>query len=177
MAPARAGGDTRRMRLAPLLPLLVACVACAPPRSLSRMPSTMFEPVRETVHRGQDDLLGAGLGLDGLRAQPPAFADPLAPTPAELRRRAIHANWNGIADLGPLGGYGRVYGGVPPVPGREFTAFARLLWGQSDLRFSVRMELIIAPARLAHEARIRDIFPPLPSFAVGMTFGAHWESS
>ena len=59
----------------------------------------------------------------------------------------------------------------------ELTAFARLLWGRSDLRFSVRMELILAPARLAHEARIRDIFPPLPSFGVGMTFGAHWESS
>ncbi|HET9836058.1 MAG TPA: 3-hydroxybutyrate oligomer hydrolase family protein, partial [Rhodanobacteraceae bacterium] len=31
-----------------------------------------------------------------------------------------------IADLGPLGGYGSVYGGVPIVPGREFGAFARL---------------------------------------------------
>ena len=59
----------------------------------------------------------------------------------------------------------------------QITAFARLLWGPDPLRFSVRMELIIAPARLAHEARIRDILPPLPSFGVGMTFGAHWESS
>ncbi|MFB9068288.1 3-hydroxybutyrate oligomer hydrolase family protein [Pseudofulvimonas gallinarii] len=86
----------------------------------------MFGPVRETGHRGADDLLSAGLGLGGLRSPAPAFADPLAPTPAELRRRAIHANWNGIADLGPLGGFGSVYGAVPNVPGREFTAFARL---------------------------------------------------
>jgi hypothetical protein len=59
----------------------------------------------------------------------------------------------------------------------ELTAFARLLWGQSDLRWSVRTDLIIAPARLSHEAHIRDIFPALPSFAVGVSFGVHWESS
>jgi len=89
------------------------------------MPSFLVSEVRETDHRGGDDLLSAGLGLDGLRAKPSAFADPSAPTPAELRRRAIYTNWHGIADLGPLGGYGSVYGSVPAVPGRELTAFAR----------------------------------------------------
>ncbi|WP_300617040.1 3-hydroxybutyrate oligomer hydrolase family protein [Dokdonella sp.] len=82
--------------------------------------------VRETAHRGDDDLLSAGLGLDGLRAKAPVFAVPAAPTPQELRRRAIHANWNGIADLGPLGGYGTLYGSMPSVPGREYQAFAKL---------------------------------------------------
>lgn len=82
--------------------------------------------IRETAHRGGDDLLSAGLGLSGLRAAPAAFADPEAPTAAELRRRSIRTAWNGIADLGPLGGYGTIYGGVPSVPGREFQAFARL---------------------------------------------------
>ncbi|MGH8173576.1 MAG: 3-hydroxybutyrate oligomer hydrolase family protein [Rhodanobacteraceae bacterium] len=82
--------------------------------------------VRETTHRGSDDLLSAGMGLNGLRATPPAFADPSAPTPEELRRNAMHMNWRGIADLGPLGGYGSVYGAVPNVPGREFSAFARI---------------------------------------------------
>jgi hydroxybutyrate-dimer hydrolase len=43
-----------------------------------------------------------------------------------LRRRAIQTSWKGIADLGPLGGYGSVYGGVPDVPGREFQMFARI---------------------------------------------------
>ena len=93
-----------------------------------------IEPVRVTCHHGRDDLLSAGLGLEGLRASPPAFADPVAPSPAELRRRAIHANWNGIADLGPLGGYGRAYGGVPAVPGREFSAFARVPGAHSPHR-------------------------------------------
>lgn len=82
--------------------------------------------VRTTVHRDHDDLLSAGLGLAGLAGAPSAFADPLAPTAEELRRRAIQASWKGIADLGPLGGYGTVYGGVPDVPGREYQAFARI---------------------------------------------------
>ena len=82
--------------------------------------------VRESTHREHDDLLSAGLGLVGLRAKAPAFADPAVPTPEELRRRAIHASWNGIADLGALGGYGELYGGVPHVPGREYSAFARV---------------------------------------------------
>lgn len=87
----------------------------------------MFEPMRVTEHRESDDLLTAGLGLDGLRAMtPPAFADAAAPTPAELRRRALWSNWRGIADLSPAGGYGTLYGSVAGVPGREFQAFATL---------------------------------------------------
>jgi hydroxybutyrate-dimer hydrolase len=82
--------------------------------------------IRETIHRGNDDLLSAGLGLAGLRGAPVVFADPAAPTPDELRRRAIQSNWKGIADLGPLGGYGDIYGAVPHMPGREYQAFARL---------------------------------------------------
>jgi len=93
-----------------------------------------FGDVRESVHRDHDDLLSAGLGLAGLRAKPPAFADALQPTPAELRRRAIHASWAGIADLGPLGGYGDVYGAVPSVVGREYQAFARVTGAQSPHR-------------------------------------------
>ncbi len=83
--------------------------------------------IQTTEHRGQDDLLSAGLGLDGLRAPlPPAFADPEQPTAAELRRRALWTNWRGIADLSPAGGFGTVYGAVPSVPGREYHALLRL---------------------------------------------------
>jgi hydroxybutyrate-dimer hydrolase len=87
----------------------------------------MFTEQRSTEHRGSDDLLTAGLGLAGLRAMvPPAFADAVHPTPAELRRRALWANWRGIADLAPGGGYSELYGSVASVPGREFSALARL---------------------------------------------------
>ena len=82
--------------------------------------------VRATTHRSGDDLLSGGLGLAGLRGPPAVFVDPAAPTAQELRRRAIQNNWKGIADLGPLGGYGEVYGSVPDVPGREYQAFAKI---------------------------------------------------
>ena len=89
--------------------------------------ASMFTQQRMTEHRGSDDLLSAGLGLDGLRAMvPPAFADAEHPTSDELRRRALWANWRGIADLAPGGGYGDVYGTLVGVPGREFTAFAKI---------------------------------------------------
>lgn len=103
------------------------------------MPDFLAGAVRETIHRDGDDLLSAGLGLDGLRSKPPAFADPAAPTAQELRRRAIYGNWHGIADLGPLGGYGSVYGAVPAVPGREFSAFARVPGATSPHRVLVQI--------------------------------------
>ena len=88
---------------------------------------TMFEHPRSTTHRDGDDLLSAGLGLDSLRLMvPPAFADAAAPTAEELRRRAIWSSWRGIADLTPAGGYGSLYGSVASVPGREFSAYARV---------------------------------------------------
>lgn len=87
----------------------------------------MFSQLRSTEHRDGDDLLTGGLGLAGLRAMaPPAFADAGHPTPAELRRRALWSNWRGIADLAPGGGYAELYGSVADVPGREFSAFARV---------------------------------------------------
>jgi hydroxybutyrate-dimer hydrolase len=82
--------------------------------------------VSVTTHRDQDDLLSAGLGLEGLKGAPALFADPAHPTSQELRRRAIQASWKGIADLGPLGGYGTVYGAIPLIPGREYQAFAKI---------------------------------------------------
>lgn len=81
---------------------------------------------RRTEHRGNDDLLSAGLGLAGLAGPPVPFADPEHPTPAELRRRSLQIGWKGIVDLGPLGGFGTLYGGVPHVAGREYSAFAKL---------------------------------------------------
>lgn len=97
----------------------------APRRALEN--AAMFSAQRISEHRDGDDLLSAGLGLEGLRGMtPPAFAKAEAPTPTELRRRALWANWRGIADLAPGGGYGDVYGSLAAVPGREFQALARL---------------------------------------------------
>ncbi|MFT4198335.1 MAG: 3-hydroxybutyrate oligomer hydrolase family protein [Pseudoxanthomonas sp.] len=100
----------------------------------------MIAPQRVSVHRGGDDLLSAGLGLGGLQAMlPPAFADPVAPTPAELRRRAIWSSWRGIADLSPSGGYGGVYGSLAEVPGREYAALARVPGASQPHRLLVQV--------------------------------------
>ena len=81
----------------------------------------LVSDIRHTEHRHGDDLLSAGLGLAGLRGVPVPFVQPMQPTPAELRRRAIQSGWKGIADLGLLGGFGRIYGQVVSVPGQEFS--------------------------------------------------------
>src|SRR5260221_8462175 len=105
--------------------LCVACAAFGPLRRAKE--NSMFEPMHVPVHRGDDDLLTAGLGMDGLRKiTPPAFVDPEHPTATELRRRAIWNNWRGIADLTPDGGYGALYGHVTDAPGREFATLATL---------------------------------------------------
>ena len=71
----------------------------------------LASPVLRSDHDGRDDdLLTAGLGIEGLRAAAPPFADPLAPTARELRRRAIWQNWRGLIDVSEEGGFGRDYG-------------------------------------------------------------------
>jgi len=79
-----------------------------------------------------DDLLTAGLGRSGLgAANPPPVANAKSPTAAELRRRAIHANYRALNDMTPGGGYGTLYGpnvdlsgkdtlGEGKIPGDEF---------------------------------------------------------
>jgi len=115
-----------------LLALAAGAASAAPARNAAARPAAqdsaaMYTQERQTEHRERDDLLTAGLGLDGLRAMvPPAFADAAHPTAAELRRRALWSNWRGIADLAPGGGYGELYGSLAAVPGREYSAFARV---------------------------------------------------
>lgn len=108
-----------------LLPGGISVADAAAPRSTAAAP--VFEQWRETAHRGNDDLLIAGLGIDTLRSPTaPAFANPAQPTAEEARRRAIWSSWRGIADLTPGGGFGDVYGTLQAVPGREFSAYARI---------------------------------------------------
>lgn len=121
---------------------LAACASAPRPAtpSMTQRDASAFRAQRTTSHREVDDLLTAGLGLSGLRALvPPAFADAAAPTPAELRRRAIWSSWRGIADLAPGGGYGEVYGSVATVPGREFSALATVPGARQPHRVLVQV--------------------------------------
>ncbi|TNY29659.1 3-hydroxybutyrate oligomer hydrolase family protein [Thermomonas haemolytica] len=120
--------------------LLAACASLPAQAPSNQEARPMFSPIRITEHRGDDDLLTAGLGLQGLRALvPPAFAEAAHPTPSELRRRAIWSNWRGIADLAPGGGYGELYGSTAAVPGREFSAYARLSGARQPHRVLVQL--------------------------------------
>jgi hydroxybutyrate-dimer hydrolase len=74
------------------------------PAFLGAIHSTCYDGVT-------DDLLTAGLGKTGLgSAVPPGFVNPVAPTPAELRRRAIYTNYRAVLDFTAAGGYGTLYG-------------------------------------------------------------------
>ena len=125
--------------------LLAACASGGGTRDAS---PDMFSHARTSEHRGSDDLLTGGLGMDGLRAMaPPAFADADSPTAAELRRRALWSNWRGIADLAPGGGYGELYGSVAPVPGREFHAYATVPGATQPHRVMVQLPDAFDPAK------------------------------
>jgi hydroxybutyrate-dimer hydrolase len=131
-------------RLSVALALALSLAACvSAPRTPGRAndpESTMFSAQRTTTHRDGDDLLTAGLGIAGLRGlTPPPFVDAAVPTATELRRRAIWSNWRGIADLAPGGGYGELYGSTAPVPGREFSAFARVSGARHPHRVLVQV--------------------------------------
>ena len=103
----------------------------------NRLPSFVHGDVHVTDYDGNaDDLLTAGLGKTGLAGALPAFANPLAPTAAELRRAAIYNNYRAIVDMTAAGGYGTLYGpnvdcrrhvtaGEGKIAGTEYLAFSR----------------------------------------------------
>lgn len=100
----------------------------------NRKPAHVRE-VRRTDYDGTtDDLLTAGLGASGLAGLLPAFADPLQPTSAELRRAAIYNSHRALLDMTAAGGYGVFYGpnvaadgsvgGEGRIAGTEVLAFS-----------------------------------------------------
>ena len=82
-------------------------------------------PVLQTRHDGESDGLLGGFGLSGLLTPPVFYADPAAPTAAELRRATLHANYVALVDLRADGGFGRLYGPTDDTryPGNEYRAF------------------------------------------------------
>ncbi len=139
----------RASLLCAVLPILYGCIPVAN-AATARAPAAapVFEQWRETAHRGSDDLMTAGLGLEGLRASvAPAFAKPALPTAAEVRRRAIWSSWRGIADLTPGGGFGEIYGTFESAPGREFSAYGRLAGASQPHRVLVQIPDTFDPAR------------------------------
>ncbi len=105
----------------------------------ARLEAQFAIPVRVTEHRDDDDLVSAGLGLEGLAGPAPEPTDSEAPTPAELRRLAIYENWHGIGPLSPAAGLGGLFDALPRVPGREFHAFLHLPNASQPFRVAVQL--------------------------------------
>lgn len=143
-----------RIPLASALALLL--IACQPTENDQAIQAGGFSvPVKVTVHRGDDDLVTGGLGIEGLTGPVPEPSDPAAPSASELRKMAIHSNWNGIGPLSPAAGLGGLLSELPVVPGREFHAFLALPEADHPFRALVQLPdefnfdrpcLVVAPA-------------------------------
>ena len=139
--------------------LALACTAIAAcnsnhhhdgPEIINERPSYLGTISSKTYDGTSDDLLTAGLGATGLAGALPAYADPLSPTAAELRRNAIYANYRAILDINAAAGYGRLYGpnvdaaGVAStsegkIAGSEFIAYADDGSGQQNVTLMVQI--------------------------------------
>jgi hydroxybutyrate-dimer hydrolase len=107
--------------LARFMAFTLACGAA--PALADGAPPILRDSLQVTTYDGvTDDLLSAGLNQAGLQSGvAPGFANPLAPTPAELRRQAIWTNYRAIVDTFPGSGFGLLWGplspGAPTIPG------------------------------------------------------------
>ena len=105
-----------------------------------------------------DDLLTAGLGKTGLGAATgPTYANPAAPTAAELRRAAIYTNYRALLDPTTAGGYGTLYGpnvdaggnvttGEGKIAGVEYTTFSDDGSGRDNVTLLVQIPSTFDPA-------------------------------
>lgn len=84
------------------------------------LPDFVKGPVSVKTYDGAaDDLLTGGLGKTGLMGAAPAYADPLNPTPAELRRNAIYNNYRALTDFTAAGGFGTLFGPNVDIDGND----------------------------------------------------------
>jgi hydroxybutyrate-dimer hydrolase len=138
---------------------VAATVACSAVHAapINERPAVLRGPVSEKIYDGiTDDLLTGGLGKTGLLGAAPAFVDPLHPTPAELRRNAIHTNYRALVDYTTPGGFTVFYGpnidadghdtlGEGKVPGREYIVWADDGTGAQNVTLMVQVPDSFSP--------------------------------
>ena len=120
-------------------------------------PSYLGTVATASYDGNSDDLLTAGLGKTGLGGVAPAMADPLNPTPAELRKLAIFNNYRAILDISAAGGYGSLYGpnvdakgvatiGEGKIAGSEYIAYSDDGSGTQNITMMVQIPATFNPA-------------------------------
>ena len=150
------------MRIWTVLAFCLVC-ACGPADARSQaMPPDWLQPGPHATYDGiHDDLVTGGLGVDGMLAAPPGYADPLHPTAGELRRASLYLH-------GSRGqGFGRLFGpNVDPasgailpdqgkLAGEEYLAYDRAP-GVSDPRAAMLLQV---PATLSATRRCLVAIP------------------
>ena len=147
-----------RPRIRPFVPAALAAAVLAAcgggggdGAALNTRPAYLGAISESSFDGVSNDLLTAGLGATGLAAAlPPAYANPLQPTAAELRRTAIHTNYRAMLDMTAAGGYGTLYGpnvdaqgnvttGEGKVAGTEFIAYADDGTGRKNVTLMVQV--------------------------------------
>jgi hydroxybutyrate-dimer hydrolase len=124
--------------------------------SINTKPAYLGTVIATNYDGNADDLLTAGLGKTGLGGAAPAAADPLNPTPAELRKIAIFNNYRAILDITSAGGYGTLYGpnvdakgnvttGEGKIAGTEYIAYADDGTGTQNVTMMVQVPATFDP--------------------------------
>ena len=149
------------LKLSALAAAVLALSACGgssdPVESINTKPAYLGAVATASYDGSSDDLLTAGLGKTGLGGTAPAVADPLKPTPAELRKLAIFNNYRAILDITPAGGYGTLYGpnvdakGVittseGKIAGTEYIAYSDDGTGKQNITMMVQVPATFNPA-------------------------------
>ncbi|MDN2711428.1 3-hydroxybutyrate oligomer hydrolase family protein [Janthinobacterium sp. SUN118] len=135
---------------------LAACGSNHAPEELNQMPGYLGTITRADYDGKSNDLLTAGLGKTGLAAATPAYANGEQPTPLELRRNAIHANYRAVLDISANSGYGTLYGpnvdaggnvgtGEGLVAGSEYIAYADDGTGKKNVTLMVQVPASFDP--------------------------------
>ncbi|OEZ91691.1 D-(-)-3-hydroxybutyrate oligomer hydrolase [Janthinobacterium sp. HH106] len=155
MTITRAG--TVGMSLCTLL-ALAACGSNHAPEELNQMPGYLGTIARADYDGKTNDLLTAGLGKTGLAGATPAYANAEQPTPLELRRNAIYANYRAVLDIAANSGYGTLYGpnvdaagnvgsGEGLVAGSEYIAYADDGTAKKNVTLMVQVPATFDPDR------------------------------
>jgi hydroxybutyrate-dimer hydrolase len=132
------------IRLILLVAIVVLVAACQPDApEPDRAEPGVAVPVELEIlsvdHRDEDDLVSAGLGLEGLASAAPTPVSPDSPEADELRRLAFHAAWQGIYSMTPAAGVGGILDELPVVTGREFHAFLTLEGASQPFRVLLQL--------------------------------------
>ncbi|MGK5012377.1 3-hydroxybutyrate oligomer hydrolase family protein [Janthinobacterium sp. MDB2-8] len=146
---------TTGMGLCTLL-ALAACGSNHASEELNQMPGYLGTIARADYDGKTNDLLTAGLGKTGLAGTAPAYANAEQPTPVELRRNAIYANYRAVLDIAANSGYGTLYGpnvdaggnvgtGEGLVAGSEYIAYADDGTGKKNVTLMVQVPASFDP--------------------------------